>query len=93
MKVSRKASRRVGTEEGARWGKENSNYSEQALRIRVTGVVTSLVGQSDRFSFSGCPSPQPAHWTFCDPRGILTHYSIPRVTNSNAPGGQAGKEN
>lgn len=66
MKVSRKASRRVGTEEGARWGKENSNYSEQALRIRVTGVVTSLVGQSDRFSFSRCTSPQPAHWTFCD---------------------------
>jgi len=50
MKVSRKVSRGVEGEERERQGKENSNHSEQALKIRVTWVMTSLIEQPDWFS-------------------------------------------
>lgn len=49
MKVSRKVSRGVEGEERERQGKVNSNHSEQALKIRVTWVMTSLIAQPDWF--------------------------------------------
>lgn len=49
MKVSRKVSRGIEGKERERQGKENSNHSEQALKIRVTRVMTSLIQQPDWF--------------------------------------------